>query len=637
MRLVTQILSPIVGVTVFAQVVFASVAYWIISSDHAGSHVRNIRQMLSTMEKNLLREELEQSPETYLKTLRENFTTDETVLLLKQRGHVYVAGIAPDQSDGILFSLEKQRRAPEERGRERKLDIGGVGFHWDALKLTDDTELFFLESCVLYQSESNLGPRLLTTSIIIMWVAIWIGLILSHIISTRLKKKSHELEYQACHDKLTGLPNRLLFIRRLEAALQTYRRDKRPFALLLMDLDNFKELNDTLGHHYGDELLIKVGEKIRGSLSGEDLFARLGGDEFAAILHDTDLDGALICVNRLLSCMKTPHSIGDTLIESKASVGIAIFPFHADDAESLLQHADVAMYQAKKLRTGYAIYDSSFDSHSVHRLKLMNELRQSIKNDFIRVDYQPMICYEEKRVVSFEALARWRHPDLGEISPEEFIPVAEQTGLIRKLTLFVLNTALRDIKRWREMGYDINISMNISPHCLQDASFPNNLQSIVDSSGISENNIELEITETALMQDLHSAGQVLRRLHEAGYRLSIDDFGTGFSSLEHLKELPVDTLKIDKTFVMDMQKHRSDAAIVRSVTELGHNLNCQVIAEGVENKAIMDALVSLQVDIFQGYYFSEALDREAMDRWLAETGWLSGRRPLSRAAGGRPS
>ncbi len=622
MKISTQILSSIVGITFLTQIIFGSVAYWIISNDNSDSHVRNLQQMAKTIQSNLAISELKINSQTYLEKLHKQFATDETILLLNTNNKIFSTGIIATYSSNIYKDISHTYQTNPIQPRTGTIHIDNEKFHWLSSQLNEGTEMVFFESCIEYQSGSTLGIRLLTISIIITWIGVWIGLVLSQIISKSLKTKNQELEHQAFHDKLTGLPNRLLLLDRLRQAFLDSDRRGESFALLLMDLDNFKDLNDTLGHHYGDELLQQFGKKINQSMRKHDTFSRLGGDEFAAILHDIDLDSVLICTDKLLTIMKSPHSINETLIECKASIGVALYPFHGNDCETLLQHADVAMYQAKKTHAGYAIYDSSFDLHSLRRLQLMNELRSSIKNNHIRVFYQPMISQSENRVVAVEALARWYHPEMGFVAPDEFIPVAEQTGIIRQLTLFVLNTAICDCKKWHDKGYDFRISINISPHCLQDVSFPENLQSIVDNSGMVSTNIELEITETAFMQDLNSAKIMLQRFNIAGYKLSIDDFGTGFSSLEHLKELPIDILKIDKTFVMDMIENERDAAIVRSVTELGHNLNCKVVAEGVENEEIRQKLIEFNVDVLQGYLFSKAISSEELENWLIETKWL---------------
>ncbi len=622
MKISTQILSSIVGITFLTQIIFGSVAYWIISNDNSDSHVRNLQQMAKTIQSNLAISELKINSQTYLEKLHKKFTKDGAILLLNINNRLLSSGISAAYSSNIYKDISHIYQTNPTQPRTGTIHLDNEKFHWLSSQLDEDTEIVFLESCIEYQSGSTLGVRLLTISIIITWIGVWIGLVLSHIISKSLKAKNKELEHQAFHDKLTGLPNRLLLLDRLRQAFLDSDRRGNPFALLLMDLDNFKDLNDTLGHHYGDELLQQFGIKINQSMRKHDTFSRLGGDEFAAILYDTDLNSALICIDKLLVAMKTPHSINKTLIECKASIGVALYPFHGDDCETLLQHADVAMYQAKNAHAGYAIYDSSFDSHSLRRLQLMNELRSSIKNNHISVFYQPMISPSENRVVAVEALARWYHPKIGFVAPDEFIPVAEQTGIIRQLTLFVLNTAIRDCKKWHDKGYDFRISINISPYCLQDVSFPENLQSIVDNFDMISTNIELEITETAFMQDLNSAKIMLQRFNAAGYKLSIDDFGTGYSSLEHLKELPIDILKIDKTFVMDMTENERDAAIVRSVTELGHNLNCKVVAEGVENEKTRQKLKEFDVDILQGYLFSKAIPYEELEKWLIDTKWL---------------
>ncbi len=618
MKISTQILCSIVGITLLTQLIFGSIAYWIISSDNSETHASHLQQIVKIIQNNVSLSELGINPQLHLDRLFESFTTDETILLLNKNNTLVIAGIAPAFSSKIYQDIIFANSANSLSPHSATVLIDNKEFHWYSSQINDETELIILESCDQYKSGSTLGARLLTTSIIITWIGIWIGLVLSHIISRSLKAKNKELEHQAFHDQLTGLPNRLLFLDRLEQALLNSDREGKSFALLLMDLDNFKDLNDTLGHHYGDELLQQVGEKIKESLRKRDTFARLGGDEFAAILYDVEIDKVLICIDKLRDNMKTPYSINETLVESKASIGVALYPFHGNDSQTLLQHADVAMYQAKKTRSGYAIYDSRFNVYSLRRLQLMNELRGAIENNHISVFYQPMISQSENRVVAVEALARWNHPDMGFIPSDEFIPVAEQTGIIRQLTLFVLKTALGDCKSWRDQGYDIRISINLSPHCLQDVSFPDNLQSILDDSGMASTNVDFEITETALMQDLNSAKNVLQHFNDAGYKISIDDFGTGFSSLEHLKELPIDTLKIDKTFVMDMNENERDAAIVRSVIELGHNLNCKVVAEGVENEKTLKKLIEFDVDVLQGYFFAKPMPSEQLESWLVK-------------------
>ena len=474
----------------------------------------------------------------------------------------------------------------------------------------------------------NLDTQFYTASSIIICLAIVMGLVLSSIINRKLKEKNEELEHQASHDKLTGLANRTLLFDRMEQAQHKADRKNETFALLMLDLNNFKEINDTLGHHFGDLMLKEVSNNIQLSLRNSDSIARLGGDEFAILLHDTDEEGTQVCVSRIINRLKTPIRIEDTHIEASASIGIAIYPQHGEDTKSLLKHADIAMYQAKQFNDSYAIYDPIHDSYSVQNLTLMNELRKAVDQNQITAHYQPMASQKNNLTVAIEALARWDHPELGVISPADFIPIAERIGVIQKLTFSVLDTALYALKEWLDKGYKLSLAINISTYCLQDSLFPEKLKAAVRKANISENNIKLEITESALMQDLERARQILDDLHEAGFIISIDDFGTGFSSMSYLKELPVDILKVDKSFIFDMKNGKSEA-IVHSIIELAHNLGCKVIAEGVENQDALDHLLKLNNDIAQGYLFSRPLPRDEINQWLEDSSWP----PLSKNTG----
>lgn len=324
---------------------------------------------------------------------------------------------------------------------------------------------------------------------------------------------------------------------------------------------------------------------------------------------------------KILTSLKTPFNVRDIRIESSASIGIAFYPQDGNDAEILLQRADIAMYQAKKTRSHYVVYDQNRDSDNVRQLTLTNDLREAIKNDLLNVYYQPMVDQKTGRTIAAEALARCNHPELGFISPEEFIPIAEHSGLIRMLTLSIAKQAMRNCKQWQDMGYDMMIAINISTHCLQDQSFPMKLNQILQAASISSYSVELEITESALMQDIGGARQVLQQLDQAGFNLSIDDFGTGFSSLAYLKELPVDTLKIDKSFIFNMDNNEDDTAIVQTVIELAHNFNCKVIAEGVETNSSLEQLKSLGNDIAQGYLFSKPIPFKEFNIWLQDAEW----------------
>lgn|GEM_PF-737442 len=435
---------------------------------------------------------------------------------------------------------------------------------------------------------------------------------------TDRKAEAALLEHQALHDALTDLPNRVLLRDRLQQAILIGQRERKPLALLMMDLDRFKEVNDTLGHHCGDILLQQVGPRLTGILRATTTVARLGGDEFAILLPGADVDGATVVVQKVLKALDAPFSLEGQTVHIGASIGIALFPEHGCDADLLMQHADVAMYVAKQSGSGYALYASERDPHSARRLALTAGLRQAIQEDQLFLLYQPKIDLKTGRMIGVEALVRWRRPDLGVIPPDQFIPIAEQTGLIKPLTLWVLNTALDQCRAWRDQGREVRVAVNLSTRNLQDPQLSEQVLHSIKTHGVPPDLLELEITESILMADPPRAMEILSRLNERGVHFSIDDFGVGYSSLGYLKRLPVSAIKIDRSFVKNMTEDEGDVTIVRSTIDLAHNLGRKVIAEGVENRQIREQLTLLGCDAAQGYYFSPPLPPADLLRWSDE-------------------
>jgi diguanylate cyclase (GGDEF)-like protein len=446
---------------------------------------------------------------------------------------------------------------------------------------------------------------------------------------TARKAAEEALEHQALHDALTHLPNRVLLHDRLQSAISAAVRGRGSVALLVMDLDRFKEVNDTFGHQCGDLLLGQVGQRLRGSLRELDTIARLGGDEFAILLPMATVDEAARTANRLISALQEPFAVGGLHLELDASIGIALAPDHGADADTLLRRADVAMYVAKRGNTGWAIYDADQDQHSPARLALVGELRRAIDGNELSLHYQPKVTYKASRVTCVEALVRWNHPQHGMLSPDQFVPIAEQTGLIRPLSRWVLEAAIRQSSEWWQEGLDIAVSVNLSMRNLHDPEIVDMIEELLTRWGVPAARLIVEITESSLMADAARAMEVLTRLRQMGVGISIDDFGTGYSSLAYLKRLPVDELKIDKSFVLHMAHDENDHAIVRSTIGLAHDLGLSVVAEGVEDEAAWELLTALGCDVAQGYFVSRPLPANELRRWLATSRWNKG---VARAA-----
>ena len=435
--------------------------------------------------------------------------------------------------------------------------------------------------------------------------------------AVRRERRSAEkrLAHLAYHDPLTDLPNRVLMQDRLEQAARAANRDRTPLALLVMDLDGFKDVNDTLGHQAGDRVLQHVAGCIRGTLREADTIARLGGDEFALILPFTDTNGAVLTAQKVLHALERPFVLEGRSMSIRASVGIACFPDHGGSAVSLLQRADIAMYLAKGDHTGIAVYETARDRHTQRRLTLISELRQAIEDRQFFVEYQPIVQMRTGVTVSAEALVRWNHPQHGRVPPCDFIELAEQTGLIHALTTVVIDTALSEWARTLASS-SMTVSINLSPRNLQDGDLPERMAERLFEHGVQPSSLSLEITENVLMSDPARSMQCLTALHDMGVRLVIDDFGTGYSSLSYLRRLPVDQLKIDRSFVLGLEQNE-DEVIVRSTIDLAHNLGLAVIAEGVESERVQTKLAGMGCDAVQGTFIRGPAPAGDLQQWVA--------------------
>jgi diguanylate cyclase (GGDEF)-like protein len=435
-------------------------------------------------------------------------------------------------------------------------------------------------------------------------------------------KQAIKSEHQALHDRLTELPNRLLYIDRTQQAIRSTARHPETYpAVMVMDVDRLKEINDTLGHDSGDALIVQVGERIRAASRLGDTVARLGGDEFAILVPGVvDRASAARIAQRFVDSLSEPFELGDMMLAASASIGIALYPEDGEDADTLLRKADIALNQAKEQHAPFQVYAPERDIHTTRRLRLMADLRSAIENKEIISFYQPKADVVTRRIVGVESLARWIHPELGLIAPNEFITLAEHSGLMRQLTLSVLDNAAAQWRRWHERGIELDMAVNLSAHNLADPRLLEEVDTILLRHDMPAGKLELEITESCLMSDARRSMRTLGSLDERGLRLAIDDFGTGYSSLAYLKDLPVDTLKIDRSFISTLADDTSNTAIVRSTIALGHNLDLTLVAEGVEDEATWQRLVDLECDLAQGFYLSKPLPSDELEPLLATAG-----------------
>ena len=437
------------------------------------------------------------------------------------------------------------------------------------------------------------------------------------IAESALRRQAELNEYQALHDPLTGLPNRTLFRDRIVQALLACERNGGRVAVLVMDLDRFKEVNDTLGHHSGDFLLKELGTRLKVALRASDTIARLGGDEFGVILPgQSDPLGVAHVMEKIRQAVEQPVLVQDLPLGIEASVGVVFYPDHGDDVDTLLQRADVAMYEAKAGHSFYAFYDSASDKHTPTRLTLLADLRRAIDSRELALYFQPKASLGNGEVTSVEVLVRWHHPDRGVVLPDEFIPAVQHTGLIKPLTLYVIDQALSQCRSWQERGLSLSVSVNLSMRNLLDVEFPDDVARLLRQHDLEPRRLELEITESTMLADPVRTKLVLDTLSDMGIRLSLDDFGTGYSSLSYLKRLPLDELKIDRSFVMNMLENEDDRVIVRSTIELGRNLGLEVVAEGVETEDTWARLRRLGCDLAQGYYLTRPVPAGELESWL---------------------
>jgi diguanylate cyclase (GGDEF)-like protein len=449
-----------------------------------------------------------------------------------------------------------------------------------------------------------------------------LGFVIAATVVRHTDRQSKLLQHQALYDSLTGTPNRSLFTDRLQQTILTYRRESKSFGLIAMDLDLFKEINDTYGHHAGDEVLKEVARIIQQCLRESDTVARMGGDEFSILLPSAKtIAGSLTVAKRIVEKLREPIMVLGHELEVCASLGVTQFPVYAEQLDELQSQADSAMYQAKRAHTGYAVYDAGMALKTDEGAELLAALRKAITKGELVLHFQPKIEFSTRRISGVEALVRWQHPERGLLSPDKFIPLAENSELIRPLTEFVLRSAIAQAAAWLASGIRLSIAVNVSAVNIQDPRFPELIVEILREYRLPAELLELELTESAVMSKPKLAIQCIKQLHDLGVQVSIDDFGTGYTSMSQLKDLLVAKIKIDRSFVKNMVIDHNDAVIVRTTVDLSHNLGFKVVAEGVEDQATWDHLENLGCDSAQGFYMSRPLTAEAFMHWLDNSPW----------------
>lgn len=432
-------------------------------------------------------------------------------------------------------------------------------------------------------------------------------------------EREQKISKLAYWDELTQLPNRAFFTDQLIKFSENYQENQQTFSVLMMDLDRFKHVNDVLGHSAADQLLTGVAERLKHSCKSEsDIVARLGGDEFGIILANTHTEMALEVAKRLRSALETPIALNDSFVDLSAGVGIANYPEHAKDIDALLSRAEIAMYAAKNSSGSVAVYHSGLDVANEENLSLVSEIKLAVEQNQLSLFVQPKIDFATGKLLAVEALVRWNHPERGLVYPDMFIPFAEQTGHIDKISYWMLSEAARYAAIWQKQGLDIAVAVNLSARDLMDIELPTRLKQLLETHQLQSHAISLEITESSIMDDPARALDTVERIAKMGIQLSIDDFGTGYSSLAYLKRLPVNELKIDRSFVMNIERDQDDVTIVKSTIELGHNLGLKVVAEGIENQKVWDILKLMGCDYGQGYFMSKPMAADELFDWTTQ-------------------
>ncbi len=460
-------------------------------------------------------------------------------------------------------------------------------------------------------------------SLILFWGSVFVVMVvrLSLLSMQRIERLADKERHRALHDQLTELPNRWLLQERLDYAILQAKRRQETLAVLSIDLNRFKEINDSLGHFYGDYLLQEVASRLAKVMRESDTLSRFGGDEFAVLVPNASLEQTIQVCRKVTTVLDEPFIIEGHNLNVGASIGIVLYPEHGQDSETLIQHADIAMYEAKRNEVMYAVFEPGQDESTWKRLILIGELREALAKEQFVLFYQPKVSVRDKHLAGVEALVRWQHPEKGLIPPDEFIPLVEQAGLSKLLTNLVLDNALQQMAHWKKDGTSLTMSVNLSVKNLHDLEFPIDVERLLKKWQTNPSQLFLEITESSMLIDPTRVNKVVVKLKNLGLNLSIDDYGSGYSSLSYLRKFPAKEIKIDKSLIIDMIHNEDNAVIVKSTIDMIHNIGCEAVAEGVEDEETLELLEDLGCDLIQGFHICKPMSVQNIDSWFDAKSW----------------
>lgn len=530
-----------------------------------------------------------------------------SLMVINQQGQLLVRGQGSAVSRHIVRD-HFTNGLDDEPSASGFVDFNGNEYVWTADKVPNTPYTLvnsYRRSGDLEVFAHYIGLPLVISTLAAIWASLWGGMIVAALFK-KLNSHRSTLEHQSRHDPLTKLPNRAALVETITQAIDRG-PGGRQLILCIIGLHRFKDINDSLGHKGGDELLNQVGTRLQHVSRNSDMVARFGGNKFAVFLDHSDANAVELISKKLLSALEPAFEVEGHYLYMRGTLGIALYPQHASDAPTMVQKAEIAMYQGKDAARDFAVYSAASDTGSIEHLDLANDLRYAIEDDQLELYYQPQLDLRNGIITGVEALARWTHPKYGFVPPDKFIDIAERTGLIKQLTEWVLKTAIKHCADWHRTGREIHVSINLSARNLHDESLVQQVASLLDYWNVPPQHVALEITETAMMTDPNHARTLLRRLDALGVRISIDDFGTGYSSLGYLKQLPVDEIKIDRSFVLNMTSDENDASIVRATIGLAHDLGLEVVAEGIEDETTQNRLRAWGCDVAQGYHIGRPM------------------------------